>query len=85
MSFDEKDLYTGLAAVHWSSISETDPRQDQAFYRRIVEEGDGPALDVGCGAGRLLLAFLQADLDVSGVGFSGDMLEVCRKKAAQLG
>ena len=28
MPFDERDLYTGLAALHWSAISETDPRWD---------------------------------------------------------
>lgn len=83
--FDERDLFTGLAALHWATISETDSRWDQAFYKRIIEEGDGPALELGCGAGRLLIAYLQEGLDVDGVDISGDMLAVCREHAAAAG
>lgn len=85
MNFDERDLFTGLAALHWATISETDSRWDQAFYQRIIEEGDGRALELGCGAGRLLIAYLQEGLDVEGVDISGDMLDVCREHAAAAG
>ena len=81
MTFDERDLYTGLAAQHWSTISETDPRWDQAFYKRIIEQNGGRALELGCGAGRLLLAYLQDGLDVVGVDISDEMLTVCRQAA----
>jgi len=54
MPFDERDRYTGLAALHWATISETDSRWDQYFDRGIIEEGNGLALELGCGAGRLL-------------------------------
>ena len=27
--YDERDLYSGLAARHWWAISDTDPRMDQ--------------------------------------------------------
>ncbi len=36
MNFDERDLYTGLAALHWSAISDTDSRWDQAFYKMLT-------------------------------------------------
>ncbi len=81
MNFYERDLYTGLAAVHWSTISVTDPRVDQAFYRQIIQRNRGKALELGCGAGRLLLAYLKEGLDVEGVDISSDMLAVCRKAA----
>ncbi|MDX1688379.1 MAG: class I SAM-dependent methyltransferase [Candidatus Promineifilaceae bacterium] len=74
MTFDERGLYTGLAAVHWATISETDSRRGQDFYRRIIEDGKGRALELGCGAGRLLIAYLQKGLDVAGLDISGDML-----------
>jgi cyclopropane fatty-acyl-phospholipid synthase-like methyltransferase len=38
-----------------------------------------------CGAGRLLLAYLQEGLDVEGVDISGDMLAVCREAAEAAG
>lgn len=84
-SFDERDLYTGLAALHWAAISDTDPRWDQAFYKRIIEQGNGRALELGCGAGRLLIAYLQDGLEVDGVDISGDMLAVCREHTAAAG
>lgn len=85
MTYDERDLYIGLAALHWATISETDSRWDQAYYRRIIEEGNGRALELGCGAGRLLIAYLQAGLNVEGADISGDMLDICREHAAAAG
>ncbi len=79
MTFDEVDLYSGLAALHWSAYD--DPSWDHDFYRRVVEEADGLALDVACGAGRLLRRYLQAGLAVEGVDSAPDMLAVCRQKA----
>ena len=63
ITFDERDLYTGLAALHWSAYDE--PAWDHDFYKRVVEEVGGLALDVGCGAGRLLrlIAFERVVLD----------------------
>ena len=81
MDFDERDLYTGLAALHWSVISVTDRRVDQAFYQTVIERNGGKALELGCGAGRLLLAYLKMGLDVEGVDISADQLSMCRKAA----
>ncbi len=78
-SFDERDLYSGLAAMHWSAYDE--PDWDHDFYKALIECSGGPALDVGCGAGRLLRPYLMAGLDVDGVDSAGDMLAVCRAKA----
>jgi SAM-dependent methyltransferase len=47
--------------------------------------GRGPALDVGCGTGRLLLDYLAAGLDVDGVDNSPEMLAICRTKANAMG
>ena len=44
-----------------------------------------PALDAGCGAGRLLLPYLREGLDVDGCDVSPDMLGECRRLAAAEG
>lgn len=79
MSYDEIDLYSGLAALHWSAYDE--PAWDHDFYKRVLEQAGGLALDVACGAGRLLRRYLAAGLAVEGVDSSADMLAVCRQKA----
>lgn len=85
MEFDEKDLFTGLAALHWSTISITDRRVDQAFYQNIIEQNGGKTLELGCGAGRLVLTFLKLGLDVEGVDISPDQLATCRKDGEAAG
>lgn len=79
MTFDEVDMYSGLAALHWSAYD--DPAWDHDFYKQVVQQAGGLALDVACGAGRLLRRYLQAGLAVEGVDSSADMLAVCRRKA----
>jgi ubiquinone/menaquinone biosynthesis C-methylase UbiE len=78
--------YRGLMAQAWDLLrGDTSGWEDRAFYRALIERREGPALDVGCGTGRLTLDYLQAGLDVDGVDNSPEMLELCRAKAASLG
>ena len=78
--------YRGLVAEAWDLLrGDTSAWPDRAFYRTIIELGRGPALDVGCGTGRLLLDYLAAGFDVDGVDNSPEMLELCRAKAAAAG
>lgn len=67
----------GLAARSW--VVETELGRNGAFFQQIVERSGDPALDVGCGGGRLLVPLLQSGLDVDGSDYSGDMLAVCRE------
>lgn len=83
MRFDEADLYSGLATLHWASYDDAD--WDHDFYRRALERNGGPALDVGCGAGRLLRRYLRAGLQVEGLDVSADMLAACRRLAEHEG
>ena len=55
------------------------------FFQREIELFGQPALDLGCGVGRLLLPLLRAGLDVDGCDISGDMLRYCRDKATAQG
>ena len=68
----------GIVATWWDEFNRDGPEID--FFRRFVEEGQ-PALDAGCGTGRLLVPFLRAGLDVDGCDVSPDMLERCRVRA----
>jgi SAM-dependent methyltransferase len=54
------------------------------YFRRFVEEGQ-PALDAGCGTGRLLAPCLRAGLDVDGCDASADMVALCRERARREG
>src|SRR5688500_8289018 len=62
----------GLVARHWAENNTTGP--EIAFYLRMIERYGQPALDAGCGTGRLLIPFLRTGLDVDGCDVSEDML-----------
>ncbi len=76
--------YTGLAADCYDLWFGEEPYPDQAFYQRRVIAAGGPALEVACGTGRLLVPFLRDGLDVDGVDASAQMLAICRRKAQEL-
>jgi SAM-dependent methyltransferase len=78
--------YRGLMAQAWDLLrGDYSAWPDRPFWRAIIERQGGPALDVGCGTGRLLLDYLSAGLDVDGVDNSPEMLAICREKAAEAG
>lgn len=72
----------GLVARWWAEFNRDGP--EIAYYRPFVEAGQ-PALDAGCGTGRLLLPWLRDGLDVDGCDVSADMLAECRRLAAAEG
>ena len=74
----------GLVARDWAEF-ETDGGQEATYFRRLIETSGQPALDLGCGTGRLLLPCLQAGLDVDGCDYSEDMLAFCKSQANMAG
>jgi len=72
----------GLVADWWANFNVDGPEIE--YYRPFVAAGQ-PALDAGCGAGRLLLPWLRDGLDVDGCDASADMVERCRARAAAEG
>ncbi len=84
MTDDPQTWHYGLIARWWAEFNEPDPAE-LAFYRTVVERNGQPALDLGCGTGRLLLPLLRAGLDVDGCDISPDMLAHCRQLAAKVG
>lgn len=78
--------YRGLMAEAWDVLrGDTSHWSDRYFFLDCLERYGTPALDVGCGTGRLLLDFMQLGYDVDGVDNSPEMLALCREKAAALG
>jgi ubiquinone/menaquinone biosynthesis C-methylase UbiE len=78
--------YRGLIAEHWDLLrGDTSGWADRPFWRALIERSGQPALDVGCGTGRILLDYLAQGIDIEGVDNSPEMLAICRRKAAVLG
>ncbi len=79
----EKPLiwHYGLVTLEWAEVL-TDGGSEAACFKKIIEAAGQPALDLGCGSGRLLLPLLQAGLDVDGCDYSADMVAVCRERLA---
>jgi len=75
--------HSGLVARWWAEFNDDFRPHEVAYFQRRIEANGQPALDVGCGTGRLLLPYLRAGLDVDGCDVSADMIELCREKAAR--
>jgi SAM-dependent methyltransferase len=63
----------------------TEGGPEAAYYEKLIETSGQPALDLGCGSGRLLLRYLRAGLDVDGCDYSEDMLAACQERAVKEG
>jgi SAM-dependent methyltransferase len=72
----------GLVAQWWAEFNVGGPEVD--YFGRFVRDGQ-PALDAGCGTGRLLLPWLRAGYDVDGCDVSSDMIARCREQASAEG
>ncbi|MEX0683743.1 MAG: class I SAM-dependent methyltransferase [Dehalococcoidia bacterium] len=83
---DDDYEYRGMLASAWDLLrGDTSQWPDRAFYREVIARYGEPALDVGCGTGRLLLDYLADGLDAEGVDNSPEMLALCREKASARG
>lgn len=73
----------GLMARWWAEFLLDGP--EIAYFQQLIERYGEPALDAGCGTGRLLIPALQAGFDVDGSDLSGDMLALCGERAERAG
>jgi ubiquinone/menaquinone biosynthesis C-methylase UbiE len=78
--------YRGLIAESWDLLrGDTSGWADRPFWRQLIERSGQPALDVGCGTGRILLDYLAQGIEIEGVDNSPEMLAICRRRASALG
>jgi SAM-dependent methyltransferase len=77
--------YTGMMDATWDLLR-GDPSSwpDRFFYRNLILQQGQPALDVGCGTGRLPLDFPAQGIDMDGVDDSPEILAICAEKTQQL-
>ncbi len=78
---DPAEFYTGIVAELYAPLRSAAP--DPTPYARFVARSGEPALELGCGDGDPLLELRRRGVDVEGVDSSADMLERCRRRAAQ--
>lgn len=77
--------YYGMMAEFWDLFrGDTSTWDDRFFFLDVVKKYGQPALDVGCGTGRILLDFMQQGIDIDGVDNSPDMLALLKQKAEKL-
>jgi SAM-dependent methyltransferase len=81
MADEPRTWHYGLVARWWAEFNEADD-DELAYFRHALDTFGQPALDLACGAGRLLLPLLVAGYDVDGVDVSPDMLARAAELAA---
>ena len=78
--------YDGLVAEAYDAwLPPTGHYWDRDLWRDRILEGGGPALELGCGNGRILIGYLDEGLEVEGVDSSADILAICRAHAEAAG
>ena len=85
MAAEPQTWHYGLIADYWAEFNDDFRAFEIQYFQRWVERGGGPALEAGCGTGRVLIPLLRAGLDVDGCDVSEDMVAHCREKAAREG
>src|SRR5687768_16523265 len=79
---ERDDGYVAVAArgveTYFRSVADW-PEQE----RKALELAEGRCLDIGCGAGRVLLALQREGLEAVGIDVSPRALEVCRRRGAR--
>lgn len=80
----QQTWHHGLVARWWAEFNVATPTE-LAYFGAAIERYGQPALDLGCGTGRIVLPLLQRGLDVDGCDVSHDMLAYCRERAAREG
>ena len=79
MTSNEAEMYNGLASYVWAAYEERG--KDYQYFKRVIQQNPGLALDVGCGTGRLLRGMRRMGYEVEGVDIAEDQLAHCRRMA----
>jgi SAM-dependent methyltransferase len=77
----EADEYA-ITAEMYDYVVPYRERQDAAFFVEAGKQSGGPALEIGCGTGRVLIPTARAGIEITGLDLSPHMLAVCRERLA---
>ncbi|MFN8498374.1 MAG: class I SAM-dependent methyltransferase [Anaerolineae bacterium] len=75
----EYDLYATLYDFEYDDVLDDIP-----FYRDLAVQSGGPALELACGTGRVLIPVAEAGVEVVGLDISRPMLAVAQEKVGLL-
>lgn len=78
-------FYAGIASAYYDAFFPALDEQEIAFYAQHIAACQQPALEIGCGTGRILLPLLERGYAVEGFDASEHMLALCRAKGRQKG
>jgi SAM-dependent methyltransferase len=84
MSEQPQSWHHGLMAEWWAEFN-LEAKEEIPYFQAVIADGGQPALDLACGAGRVLMPLLEAGLDVDGCDISPDMVARCRERVEQAG
>ncbi|MBK1883840.1 class I SAM-dependent methyltransferase [Luteolibacter pohnpeiensis] len=73
------------AELHDAFWAAEDDASEVSLMAAFLKQHPGPALEIGCGSGRLLLPLLQQGHEIEGLELSHDMLDLAKKSAAREG
>jgi len=74
--------YYGLMVKYWDLLrGDTSIWPDRFFYLDVIKKYGQPVLDIGCGAGRLLIDYSSQGIDIDGVDNSPEMISLCKQNA----
>jgi SAM-dependent methyltransferase len=85
MVVDSGTWHHGLMARWWAEFVATAEPEELAYFRAAIRKFGEPALDLGCGAGRILIPMLAEGFDVDGSDISADMIAEARALAVKSG
>jgi SAM-dependent methyltransferase len=74
----------GLVARWWAEFNVASP-EVLAYFRGAIQRFGEPAIDLGCGTGRILIPLVREEFDVDGVDVSSDMIAAATDEADRLG
>jgi SAM-dependent methyltransferase len=74
----------GLVARWWAEVSRPEDAE-LSYLRAAIRRFGQPALDLGCGTGRLLVPLLAEGFDLDGIDVSADMLGYAARAVASAG
>jgi SAM-dependent methyltransferase len=77
--------YQGIVASTYDIWFSGNHFFDTDFYKKLMDEVPGAALEIGCGTGRLLIPYMNEGYNVEGVDCSQEMLDSCKQKASEQG
>jgi SAM-dependent methyltransferase len=84
MSSESGTWHYGLVARWWAEFNVATSEELDYFQGAVRRFGE-PALDLGCGTGRILIPLLVDGIDVDGSDVSADMIAEAQSQAARQG